>query len=145
MSKETERKCLYCQKTRSWIWSGRKLKDGSKVYYDKENRRWGGKRCPTCEKNRIKTSLKYDKFKKEAVKEELQKKGFKLKEGTFSFLVEKDQQEYTVRMLQAGISEGQVLIDKDYDKSSCDLFALIFQTVRIVSKEQIEAIVSSKN
>ena len=56
--------CTYCHKSNEHIWSGKKLKDGSKIYTNKKNQRWAGKRCPICEHERVRNSLKVDAFKK---------------------------------------------------------------------------------
>jgi len=145
MQKHNQRLCVYCKKNSPWIWTGKKLKDGSKVYYDDKKHRWGGRRCPVCEKTRIKSSQKFDKFKKQAVIQELRKEGFELKEGTRDLLVEKNNIQYKVRMIQAGFQNGKVLIETGEGEITTDYYAAVFQTVRIISRKQMRAILSEKS
>ena len=59
---ENTRLCIYCNSTKQWIWSGKTLKDGSKIYTDSSGSRWAGRRCADCEKQRVQAAIKCDAF-----------------------------------------------------------------------------------
>ena len=73
------RKCAYCGGLVGWHWNGQRLKDGSKVYLDAEGRRWAGRRCASCEKKRVQTAIRFNRFDRELVTKELAARGYRVK------------------------------------------------------------------
>ena len=84
------RKCSYCDREMSWTWSGKTLKDGSKVYLDEEGRKWSGRRCPECEKERVKLALRYDDFQWKMMTSQLEAEGYSLLNHSYPLKVKKD-------------------------------------------------------
>ena len=135
--------CAYCQKPNEHIWSGKKLKDGSKVYTNKKNQRWAGKRCPICEHERVRNSLKVDAFKKNLILKQLIKEGYTIKNKNYPITVIKDQTEYSVGIKQGYAEKGIITFEnesKTKEGLQTDFYALLFQTVRIISKEKLQKI-----
>jgi|GEM_PF-1460625 len=128
--------CAYCEQEKVRIWSGAKLKDGSKVYIDHKHQRWAGRRCPDCEKSRVQTAVKCDRFAKANILRELESKGFDIVSSAVPIKVRKDGIEFTVGMRRAYMDGGNIVIENDLE-SSVDMVALVFETVRIATPEQI--------
>ena len=82
--------CTYCENEKVRIWSGAKLKDGSRVFIDQKHQRWAGRRCPDCEKSRVQTAVKCDRFAKANILRELESKGFEIVSSAVPIKVRKD-------------------------------------------------------
>ena len=67
--------CCYCLKKKLKIKTNKKLLDGSNIFSDDKGKKWAGKRCPDCERSRVKSSLKYDSFKRCIVAQQLVQDG----------------------------------------------------------------------
>ena len=61
------RLCVYCESDKPWIFSGKRLKDGSKVYTNEYAVRWAGRRCPDCERQRVQAAVKCDSFERDRI------------------------------------------------------------------------------
>jgi hypothetical protein len=137
MTTEPELKvCAYCEHEKVRVWSGAKLKDGSKVYIDHKHQRWAGRRCPDCEKSRVQTAVKCDRFAKGNILRELEGKGFEIVSSAVPIKVRKDGIEFTVGMRRAYMDNGNIMIENDLEPG-VDMVALVFETVRIATPEQI--------
>ncbi len=134
----TTRVCGYCQCTRDWLWSGAKLKDGSKVYLDKQGHRWAGRRCPNCEKSRVATAVRHDNFDKEMIFQQLTDRGFTIVSKPHPLMVEKAGQTYQVGIKRARMENGNILLESKADVKD-DIVALVFESVRLVTPEQMNS------
>lgn len=130
------RVCVYCGEEKPWIFSGKKLRDGSKVYTNEFAVRWAGRRCPDCEKQRVHAAAKCNAFEKEQVIETLEKAGFSVSGDTLPITVEKDGQVNMVGVRKARASEGEILLSQPVS-SDTELYALVFSSVRICTREQL--------
>ncbi len=128
--------CTYCEQEKVRVWSGAKLKDGSKVYIDHKHQRWAGRRCPDCEKSRVQTAVKCDRFAKANILRELEAKGFEILSSAVPIKVRKDGNEFTVGMRRAFMDGANIIVEDDMD-SGVDMVALVFETVRLFIPEQI--------
>lgn len=131
------RTCIYCKQEKNWIYSGLKLKDGSKVYIDEAKHRWSGRRCPDCEKARVQAAVRCDSFDKEIIARGLDDQGYQLKSKQLPLIAEKDGLSYKVTIRRAYAEDGKVVIETPVDPK-VDLVALVFESVRIVPREQLE-------
>jgi hypothetical protein len=139
---QPKKKCTYCDETRIRIWNGKKLRDGSKIYTDEKNHRWAGKRCPACEHQRVRSSLKFDAFKRKLIIDQFIQEGYTIKCKNHPILIEKDNVQYSVGIKQAIAKKGGITFEKEENKDA-DYYAILFQTVRIVSKSQLKKITSN--
>jgi hypothetical protein len=135
-----QRNCEYCQKKKVWVETDRKLKDGTKVYLDIQGRRWAGKRCPECERKRVKDAFKYDDFEKNLICSEIQKKGWEILSSKVPFDVVKDGKIQKINIIHASTHAGQVVLE-DAPRGPGDLFAMVFHTVRFCTAAQIEELI----
>ncbi len=136
MEQSSTRQCHYCKKTQSWIWSGKKLKDGSRIYVDEDARRWSGRRCPACERSRVYAAVRCDSFERDIIIRQFKKSGFDVKSKTLPLKVAKDGQTYTVGIKRAFTDEGKIILETPMDKNS-DIIALVFESVRICTSDQL--------
>ena len=130
--------CTYCENEKVRIWSGAKLKDGSRVFIDQKHQRWAGRRCPDCEKSRVQTAVKCDRFAKANILRELESKGFEIVSSAVPIKVRKDGIEFTVGMRRAYMEGGSIVLENEFE-SGVDMVALVFETVRLATPEQIAA------
>lgn len=137
MSNQNTRVCTYCNTEKSWKWNGKKLKDGSKIYLDDNNKRWAGRRCPDCERSRVHQAVRCDSFEKEAIILQLEASGFNIISKSLPLKVEKDGETMTVGIKRAFTSNGQVVVESKIE-GNADLYALVFESVRICSSEQMK-------
>ena len=133
------RLCPYCQKEKTWVFSGKKLKDGSKIYLDQDQKKWSGKRCADCERNRVKTALKYNPQQKKYMTERLKTFGYHIINEGYPFEVEKDGQSYKMGILQ-GVADGSSLEINDRDQTECDLYLVIFNSLRVLSPAKVKSL-----
>lgn len=141
--------CAYCHGDKHWIFSGSKLKDGSKIYVDLSGGRWAGRRCPDCERLRVQAAIRCDSFGRTLVIEQLQQAGYEVLGKTLPLKVRKDGEILTVEVRHAHADGGNLLLDSVRDGSSssnsegreADVYALLFTSVRICTAEQMQRIV----
>ena len=133
------RVCSYCGVEKPWIFSGKKLRDGSRVYTNEFALRWAGKRCPDCERRRVQEAVKYNSFEKDMILQKLQEAGFRILSQTLPLRVERDGQEYRVGVRRARADEGQITLNQASARDS-DVYALVFSSVRICTREQLEGL-----
>jgi hypothetical protein len=131
------RSCSYCKQEKPWINSGKKLKDGSKIYVDDAGARWSGRRCPSCERNRVYAAVRCDSFERDAIIRQLETQGYTLKSRTLPLKVEKDGKTYTVGIRRAFTDGNKIVLESAADPGS-DLMALVFESLRLCSLEQME-------
>lgn len=130
--------CEYCHVERSKIFNGKKLKDGSKIYYDENGSRWSGKRCPQCEKSRVQSTIRCDRFQKEIIVKQLEDAGYQVHSKSLPFKVTKDGKPLQVGLRHAKMNEdGSIIINKEV-ASDHDLYALLFTTVRLVDSDRLD-------
>lgn len=141
MDTKQKRRCAYCCKEKDWIWSGKRLKDGSKIYVDHNSARWAGRRCSDCEKQRVRTAIKLDRFKRTLVIDQLEKEGYSILSKALPMTVEKNGQISTVG-IQFVAANGAALVTDQKLVEDCDLYAFIFETVRLVPTEDVSALKS---
>ena len=134
------RQCKICLQHVPRIFSGMKLKDGSKIYVDDNGARWAGRRCPSCEKKRVQAAVKYDQFDRKNILDSLQKDGYTIKNTTSPLVVEKDGEVKTVAIRRAYTNaEGTIVAEKpSASEKNADMTALLFQTVKLCTKDQID-------
>lgn len=127
--------CIYCKTDKEWIWTGERLRDGSKIYVDDNGKRWAGRRCPECEKSRVTEAVRCDRFEKEVVLRELKDAGYKVKSTSLPIVCEKDGDLVTVAIKRAFTDEKQVVIESEGDEDA-DLVALIFASARLFPRDK---------
>src|SRR5688572_14748164 len=88
------RACGYCKQDKAWINSGKKLKDGSKVYVDENGLRWSGRRCPECERSRVYAAVRCDSFERDIIIRQFEENGFSIESRTLPLKVKKDGQTF---------------------------------------------------
>lgn len=128
--------CAYCKTEQPWVWSGLKLKDGSKVFVNHLGARWAGKRCPECERQRVQAALKCGGFEKDLILHELQQAGYTIVSAQIPLRVKKDGRVLTVGIKKAMTRDGKIIVENN--KQSGDLEVLVFQAVRIISSQKLE-------
>ena len=137
-----KRFCVYCQTQKIWIFRGDKAKDGSKIYTDAQGSRWAGKRCPDCEKKRVKAANRHDFFERTSICKTLIAHGFKIISTSTPIIVEKHG-EYSTVSIQRAFAEngGKIVIEKPTESADhTDYVALLFQTTKIIPKEQLKSL-----
>lgn len=136
----TTRICRYCSREKTWIYSGKKLKDGTKIYIDQNQHRWAGRRCPDCEKSRVQTSLRWDKFERDLIEQKLLTEGYHILQSTPPLLVEKDGKKLRVAIRHAAINDEKLILEPKNEDT--DLHILVFASVRLCSSQNIAQIES---
>lgn len=136
--KEEKRLCFYCQKEKFFIFSGKKLKDGTKIYNDLKGLRWAGKRCPDCERSRVQASMRWDRFERDLIESKLKEAGFEIIKSTPPIKVIKDGKECTVSIRHASVEQNRLMIEPSKDDSQ--LHVLVFSSVRLCSADQIKSL-----
>ena len=101
------RTCAYCRQDKAWIWGGKKLKDGSKVYTDENGLRWSGRRCPECERSRVYAAVRCDSFERDIIVRQFEDAGYEIVSKTLPLQVAKDGRTYTVGIKRAFTSDGR--------------------------------------
>lgn len=143
MDLSDKRLCFYCQKEKPFIFSGKKLKDGTKIYTDIEGLRWAGKRCPDCEKSRVQASLRWDRFERDLIESKLKEAGFEILQSTPPMKVIKNGVEQTVAIRHASVDQNRLTIEPC--KNDSELHVLVFSSVRLCSAEQIKSFEATKS
>ena len=133
------RRCAYCCQEKPWIWNGARLKDGSKIYVDETSARWAGRRCAECERRRVKTALKFDSFRRSLVLEQLEREGYRVKSKNIPIMVEKNHRTFTVGVQFVAADGSKLTVDQEFSED-CDLYALIFESVRILDAPSLNTL-----
>jgi hypothetical protein len=131
------RTCAYCRKDKAWIWTGRKLKDGSKVYADENGLRWSGRRCPECERTRVYAAVRCDSFERDIIIRQFEDSGFQILSKTLPLKVAKDGRSFTVGIKRAFTADGKIVLETPVEPGH-DIVALVFESVRICTVNQLE-------
>ena len=136
------RYCIYCQQHKVRKFSGKKSKDGSKVYVDDNNYRWAGKRCPDCEKKRVKAANRHDKFERQSIVDTLKAQGFNVISTASPMLVKKNGAYFSVGIQRAYAKEkGKIILENPTEVSEkTHLTALLFQTTKLVDNKQLQSL-----
>ena len=137
-----QRYCIYCQSYKVWKFRGDKAKDGSKIYTDEHGSRWAGKRCPQCEKKRVRAANKHDNFERASIVHKLKSQGYQVMSTASPMLVQKQGQYLTVGIQRAFTDpEGNIVVEEPTEASEkTHLTALLFQTTKLVSQEQLQGL-----
>ena len=130
------RTCAYCKKDRAWLNSGKKLKDGSKVYIDEHEARWSGRRCPDCERSRVYAAVRCDSFERDIILRQLEDSGFEVTSRTLPIKATKDGVTYTVGIKRACTENGRIILETPVEPGQ-ELVALVFESVRILTTDQL--------
>lgn len=131
------RSCAYCKKDKVWLHSGKKLKDGSKVYVDEHAARWSGRRCPDCERSRVYAAVRCDSFERDIILKQLEESGFEVTSRTLPLKATKDGRTYTVGVKRAFTEQGRIVLETPVEAGQ-ELVALVFESVRILTTDQLE-------
>lgn len=137
MEQGSVRTCTYCKQDKAWIWSGKKLKDGSKVYVDAGGLRWSGRRCPECERSRVYAAVRCDSFERDIIIKQFEENGFEIQSRTLPLKVAKDGQTFTVGIKRAFTEGGKIVLETPVEPGH-DIVALVFESVRICTTNQLE-------
>jgi hypothetical protein len=140
---ETMRICGYCQTKKDFIFSGKKMSDGSKLYTDATGSRWSGKRCPECERQRVQAAIKFDAFDKNLLIHQIESQGYKVLTFKDIITAEKDGSKYTFSARRgATTKDGQIVLDGVHSQDT-DFTIILFQSSRICSREQMGKLIPS--
>ena len=137
MEQGSIRTCAYCKKDKAWIFSGKRLKDGSKVYVNAGGARWAGRRCPECERSRVYAAVRCDSFERDVIVRRFEDSGYKIESRTLPLKVSKDGQVYTVGIKRAFTTDGRIVLETPVEPGH-DIVALVFESVRICTTGQLE-------
>ncbi len=135
---ENQRMCSYCHQYKPWTWNGKRLRDGSKIFLDEKENRWSGKRCPECERRRVRVALKCTTFERKLIFDELLKQGFEILSASFPLKVAKDGKDFSVAIRYATTQAGQVVLEDDGQQLQTDMYALLFYSVRVVTQSSLK-------
>jgi hypothetical protein len=130
------RSCAYCKQDKVWLYSGKKLKDGSKVYVDSEAARWSGRRCPDCERSRVYAAVRCDSFERDIILRQLEENGFEVASRSLPLKATKDGRTYHVGVKRAFTENGRIVLETPVEPGQ-ELVALVFESVRILTTEQL--------
>jgi hypothetical protein len=133
----TKKFCPYCLQEDDWVDTGRKLKDGTKIHTNLQGSRWAGRRCPSCEKSRVKQAIRYDAFDRELIIRALKEQGYEIVSDTVPFKVRKEGKLLPVAIRRAQIVGGQIAIDDPIGPSEQQVTILVFQDVRVFSQQEM--------
>jgi len=140
---EKMRACGYCLIEKEFIFSGKRMSDGSKLYTDASGSRWSGKRCPECERSRVQAAIKFDAFDKNLLIHQIESQGYKVLSFKDIIVAEKDGTKFTFCARRgATTKEGQIVLDSATSQET-DFTIILFQSTRICSKEQMLKLIPS--
>ena len=142
MEPTPQRLCVYCNQQKPWIDSGKKLKDGSRIFTNHNNARWSGRRCPDCERSRVYAAIRSDSLERQKIIDQLTQAGFKICSKNIPFKVEKDGKRFTVGIRHAYTEDGKIIVSYAPGEDA-DYYALVFSSVRLCSKEYLAKLSSS--
>lgn len=132
-----KRLCPYCLMEEDWILSDLRLKDGTKVYINEEGDRWAGRRCPGCEKKRVKQAITFDDFDRSNICEQLQKSGYEVLNKTLPLKVRQGCQIFAVEIRRGYIKDGRIIMDRPRENPDA-ILVILFREVRILGVDQID-------
>jgi len=138
------RYCHYCHQEKPWVWSLNKLKDGTRIYVDKDRRRWAGKRCPDCEYKRVKKAVRYDPFQRVLIRKKLEEMGYRIIKNKVPLTVEKTGQIHPVNVRRAYTQNNSIVMESS-DSHPDEITVLLFESVRVFTHKQICAIQNKTN
>jgi len=137
-SPQSTRLCTYCNQEKTWLWTGDKLKDGSKIYVDDNGSRWAGRRCPECERCRVQEASNYDTFDRDLIFKRLEAEGYQVVSKKVPIKIEKDGQVLTVTPKRATADGAKIILESPLQPNEeTDMVALIFETVRLVPRSYL--------
>lgn len=142
-TKPQTRKCVYCGQLVVWRWHGQCLKDGSKIYLDAQGRRWAGRRCASCEKKRVQTAIRFNRFDRELVTKELAARGYRVKKFANPIVAEADGKTYHIPVRKACTDGRAITIEEPLPADSAESCVLLFSSSRVFSREQIQQMAAS--
>jgi hypothetical protein len=128
------RQCKYCGGDKEWIWTGQRLKDGSKIYVDDNGKRWAGRRCPDCERSRVSEAVRCDSFDRAIVVKELEVAGYEIVNKTLPIVVRKAGQEFKVAVRRA-VARGKDIVAAGTEPVAEDLVVVIFNSARVLTPD----------
>lgn len=137
-----QRRCAYCGHEKAWIFTGKKLRDGSKVYVDEDGSRWSGRRCPACERSRVHASVRCDRFERDIIAARFEEQGYTVVSRSLPMVVQKDGHTYTVGVKRAFTRNGKIVLETPVENGP-DITALVFESVRLCKTEQLESLENS--
>ncbi len=133
------RKCAYCGCFVSWHWNGQRLKDGAKIYLDAQGRRWAGRRCASCERKRVQTAIRFNRFDRELLTKELATHGYRVKKFANPIIAETEAGETRHISVRKACTDGRAItieepLPVDDRAEPC---VLLFSSSRVLSRAQI--------
>jgi hypothetical protein len=134
------RQCPYCGATRAWEWNGERLRDRSKVFVDENGSKWAGRRCPPCERQRVRAALNLTALESRQALAELQARGYQCDSQAFPLRAQKDGVDYRVGLQFASLVQDAVQLEERYIGENCDFYVLVFRSIRIVSQAQWQSL-----
>jgi hypothetical protein len=131
------RTCGYCHQSKLFVWNGKKMGDGSKLYTDDTGSRWSGRRCPECERKRVQAAVKFGAFEKNLLIQQIEAQGFKVTKFKDIVTAEKEGATYTFQARRgATTKDGQIILDCE-SEAETDFTIILFQSTRICTKDQM--------
>ena len=137
------RQCVYCSRLVCWRWHGQRLKDGAKIYLDAQGRRWAGRRCASCEKKRVQTALRFNRFDRMLLTKELAARGYRVKKFANPIIAEADGKTCYIPVRKACTDGREITIEEPLPDDSAESLVLLFSSSRVFSREQIEQMAAS--
>ena len=135
-SRLSSRLCTYCDQKKTHLLTDSRLKDGSRIYVDQEQRRWAGRRCPDCERYRVKETLRFTKDEKLEITQALSEEGYSLLGFHEPLTATKGDHKITVDVVRATLDNENLRFKNPPDLSR-DLCVILFRSLRIVDPKQL--------
>ena len=133
------RLCEYCRRDIAWLWSGKRQRDGTKIYLDHQGRRWSGKRCAECEKVRVQTAARFSRFDRISITNRLRQEGYRVVKFSNPIVVrKKDGSIKRIALRKALINGSKIALEEPLD-TCADSCMLVFSYSRIFTKEQLSS------
>ena len=144
---QSTRKCSYCLTEKPWIWQGKRLRDGSRIFVDTTGKRWAGKRCPTCEGKRVRATIYCPNFEKENIIRALEEEGYDIISKTPPLQVRRGDEVRDVAIRHATLEGGAMRIDtgEEEEIKNNPLCVLVFQSIRVLPPGQLEKLGLKEN
>ena len=138
MTAAQQRQCIYCQRLVGWRWQGQRLKDGSKIYLDEQGRRWAGRRCPSCEKQRVQTAIRFNRFDRMLLTKELAARGYRVKKFANPIVAEANGKTCYIPVRKACTDGRAITIEEPLPQDETESCVLLFSSSRVFSRAQIQ-------
>ena len=132
------RQCVYCQRLVVWRWHGQRLKDGSKIHLDEQGRRWAGRRCASCEKKRVQTAIRFNRFDRMLVTKELAARGYHIKKFANPIVAEANGKTCYIPVRKACTDGRAITIEEPLPQDEAESCVLLFSSSRVFSRAQIQ-------